>query len=195
MFSCFKKNEGYGYGDDLPLKVGFIVPHTSKAQGASSFDGRYTEYQYATYMLNSALLGDFPYFTRNDGGVVGAAQKLYNEGVRFSIEPHFNSFNESVQGFELLVLKNDKESIRYAHLIADYYALTFPYKKPRGDRGVKELSRGDRGYRNLKDAKFAGMKVAILSELFFGDCSDDLISPSTQAQFWYNTFNKKSAVI
>lgn len=193
MFDCFKvkkQEPGYGYGDTTPLTPGFIIPHTRRSPGATNYTDKYSEYQYGLDMGRILINHGLPYSTRDEAGVTRAAWDLADLKCTWSIEPHFNSFNGGVEGYEILVLKGDTLSEYYGRLVADYYGQTFPHKKARGDRGIKFVRPGDRGAQNLIDAKKAGMKAAILTELFFGDNAKDYISPTVQAQFWINTLVK-----
>lgn len=177
-----------GYGDEsggVPFipNWGIIVPHTKAAQGADSYNKKITEYIYGSMMVQQ--IGR-PFATRDEGGVFGAARSLASRGVSASVETHYNAYNGLASGCEILVLEGDKLSEHYARLFVEDFALKFK-KKLRGDRGVVFVSKGDRGYANLIAAKDAGMKVAILSELFFGDNAEDFVDYGDQAMFWHNT--------
>lgn len=188
----FKKKEeypGYGEGPNPFYKYGFIIPHTRKSQGATSHNGIYSEYNYALSMLKDPRLLHYHRFTRDDGGVAGAAKRLKEKGVNFSIEPHFNAYNGGAHGYEILVLKGDKKSEDQARLMLDYFASIYPGRRARHDNGIKLIEKGDRGYYNLVAAK-KYMDVAILSELFFGDNAIDFIKPEEQGRFWANTLQK-----
>jgi len=186
MFNCFKKkkivvSEGYGEKPVSRYTFGIIIPHTDKHPGATSFGESISEYDYAFEMIQT--LGN-EYDTRDKDGVSGAARSLIKRDCNASIETHFNAYNQKAYGAEMLVLKNDSESIEVARLIMEDFKEYFPGRKLRGDRGLKLLSKGDRGSYNLIAAKNQGMKVALLSELFFGDNESDWMKPSIQAEFW-----------
>lgn len=170
----------YGSGEPFIPTWGIIVPHTQASQGASSWDSIYTEYLYGLALVN---LLPVPWGTRNNKGVYGAAKTLKERGCTCSLEPHFNAYNKRAHGAEILVMKGDDLSAKYARLIMDDFSEEFPTKRLRHDKGIKWVSRGDRGYNNLLKAKLAGMKVALLSELHFGDNERDFISPTVQAEF------------
>ena len=173
---------GFGEGRDFVPRLGVIVPHNKKAQGAETTDGVYTEYRYA---LMEWMSLNYPRETRDKGGVSGAAKRLKAQGCNFSIEPHKNAYNEVVRGHEVLVLEGDKLSIKYAKQLVDMFGGEFPLSP---NRGVKELVRGDRGYYNLVRAKKAGMEVALLTELFFIDNKEDFIPVDDMEAFWRNTY-------
>lgn len=168
---------GYGEGDPVALKWGVIIPHTRAAQGAQSWDGKYSEYIYGNLMASQLGL---PHATRDTGGVIGAARGLTSAGVTASLEPHYNAFNGRAHGAEILVLDGDEISYMYAERMLEEFEDLFPGRRI---RGVKEIAYGGRGYRNLADARKA-MKVALLSELFFGDNREDWLSVESQANFW-----------
>jgi hypothetical protein len=170
----------YGsHGSDLPAfkpRWGIIIPHTKRAGGAYSKTHHIDEYHYALDMFPSSGIS---YETRDAGGVSGAASRLRKRGFNASLEPHLNSFNGQVQGAEILVLKGDKLSKRFAELFLDVYKAKYPGKNI---RGVKQMKKGQRGAANLIAAKRAGMEVALLSEMFFLD--SEWITPDEMAQFW-----------
>lgn len=180
---CKQKFEAYGEGEIFNPRWGFIVPHTLKAPGATSVTGL-KEYFYGEQLCD---LVDLPHATRNKAGVKGAAKRLVDVyKANAIIEPHFNAFNTKVSGAEILVLKGDDLSIRYAEFALLHFEDTFPDRKI---RGIKEMSKGGRGYWNLKHSKNATKGVAMLSELFFGDNENDYMNVSTQANFWRDFLN------
>lgn len=163
---------------------GIIIPHTNKAPGASGYRPsgvKISEYKYGLEMSMGIPL---PYATRDRSGVKGAAESLKSRGCNASLEPHKNAFNKKAHGFEILVLKGDKLSAQYARLFADAFADKYPERRLRHDKGIKWISKGDRGYHNLVAAKKAGMDVALLSESFFLDNQNEWISPEEMAAFW-----------
>lgn len=174
-------HNGYGEGKDFIPNWGIIIPHEKRAPGATSYNGKYSEYIYGMIMAQGIGL---PYKTRDNGGVYGAAKKLVSEGVNATLEPHYNAYNGKAKGFEILVLKNDSLSAHYARLFIDDFKLEFPNRVARGDNGIKWISKGDRGYYNLINAKSAGAKVVLLSELFFGDNESDFLRTDEQSHFW-----------
>lgn len=175
-------SHGEGKKEFVP-SWGIIIPHTKVKPGASSYDRKYSEYQYAKEMAGIIAL---PNATRDKGGVYGAASNLISRGVNCTIEPHFNAYNGHVSGSEILVLKGDKLSEHYARLFIEDFCNKYN-RTPRHDNGIKFVSRGDRGYRNLVAAKDAGAEVAILTEMFFGDNYDDHLPFQEQAIFWENS--------
>lgn len=180
LMDLFKNDvvAGYGEGEDKLLHWGMILPHNPTAQGATSFDATYTEYNYALCMLAQL---DIPSTVKGPDGDLTAWKGATYSIPNASIEPHFNAFNGGVSGYEVLILKGDKLSKYYAEMFIDFFGENFPSRRC---RGVKELTNGDRGFLNLVRAKKSGMEVALLSELFFGDNSEDWLGPNDQAKFW-----------
>ena len=171
----------YGSGEPFIPTWGIIVPHTQASQGASSWDSIYTEYLYGLALVN---LLPVPWGTRNNKGVYGAAKTLKERGCTCSLEPHFNAYNKRAHGAEILVMKGDDLSAKYARLFIEQFSDTYSDRRIRHGDGIKWVGKGDRGYRNLHSAKLGGMKVAILTELFFIDNPIDFINPSDMADFW-----------
>lgn len=161
---------------------GMINPHLKNKPGATSYDGKYSEYMYGAIMI--PVIG-VCWDTRDHGGVYGAVKRLVeNYKINASLEPHYNAFNRKARGFEILALKGDKLSIKFALMCIELFESKYPNRKKRHGDGVKLISYGDRGYNNLVAAKRAGVKVALLSELFFGDNPNDWLDPKEQAAFW-----------
>lgn len=171
------------------LNWGVIIGHTVLKQGArtkappSGRDKNVFEYAYSSEMAKY-LNGDIAHSFRDFGGVRGAVESLEAMNCNASIEHHLNAFNGQAKGFEVLFLKGDKESEYYALEFAQMFKETFPGRILRHSNGLKPISRGDRGYNNLKKAKKGGMLVALLSEAFFIDNSREWIEPEELAAFW-----------
>jgi len=192
MFNCFKKDkvivsEGYGEKADYELKFGLVIPHTKRSPGASGYNKRTNEYDYGLDMLAEL---DVPGATRDEDGISGAIKTLKLKGCNASLEPHYNAYNRKAYGSEILVLEGDNRSADIAYMMMEDFHLLYPKKRLRHDKGIKWVKRskdnksGDRGSWNLYVAKKNGMKVALLSELFFGDNESDWMSPPEQASFW-----------
>jgi hypothetical protein len=175
----------YGRGDDFNPTWGIIVPHTRKAQGArthSSIKPPIYEYGYGI-QLAIYLSDRIPHKTRDTAGVYGAAKALKNLGCNATIEPHCNAYNGKAHGYEILVMAGDSLSKEYALNIISAYEAKYPERRKRQGDGVKEVKKGERGYYNLKNAKAAGVKVALLSELFFIDNTSDFMGPLEMSNF------------
>lgn len=189
MLDCFKKDyskpskpiESHGDNGSFKPVWGFINPHLERAGGAEHPQRDINEYKYGHLMKNHH---DYPFETRDSGGVYGAAKALIKKGCNASIEDHKNAYNNSVNGAEILVIKGDRLSIDYAEMMLDEFNKMFPQVKI---RGVKQKNKGDRGYNNLRDSKRAGMDIALLPELFFIDSF--WIDPAKLAEFYKKVLN------
>ncbi len=178
----------------ISLKWGFVVPHTKAKAGAvlKNSQGKVLEqeYFYGKEMLQllKAKLPELTVATRDEGGLAGAYGWLNIEGCTASIEPHLNAYNKKAQGYEVLVLKGDELSARYAKELIYLYKALYPNKV---DRKVKYVSAGDRGFSNLYEAKKKGMQVALLTELFFIDSAFDYVPKPDMADFFYRFLEGK----
>ena len=174
------------------LKWGFVVPHTKKAAGAVlkiTIKGKSKvqdqEYFYAMDVIDelASKLG-VTKATRDEGGLKGAFSWLNIEGCNASIEPHLNAFNTKAEGYEVLILDGDSTSEVYAKELLALFGEMFP---KRVNRGIKRIKAGGRGFSNLMAAKEKGMKVALLTELFFIDNPKEFISRGDMVEF-FNRF-------
>ena len=189
MFECFKNDyskpnkplESHGDSDPFKPVWGFINPHLKNAGGAAHSQKKVDEYRYGVMMKN---YHDYPLEFRDDGGVYGAAKRLRSQGCNASIESHKNAYNGKVNGFEILVIRNDRLSIEYAEMFISEFEKMFPSVPV---RGIKQKSKGDRGYNNLKDSKRSGMDISLLTEDFFIDSY--WIEPSKLAEFYKSVLN------
>ena len=166
---------------------GCVVCHDRNAQGADAYNNCYTEYIYGIVL---AKYLNIPYFTKSNYDTRYIVKSMIKKNkVNCIIEPHYNAFNGKTEGAEVLVLKGDRLSEKYAELLLSMFKDKYPNRRV---RGIRLISRKDRGYKNLKDSKGAGAKVAILTELFFGDNFSDFMPPSEQAELLRSFFAKSS---
>ena len=181
--SIFKKKKEVTIAPFKGLKWGVIVPHTEKAKGA--YGNNTNEYDYGLKLAKAIGL---PYETRDAGGVGGATKRLKARGVTATLEPHKNAYNGKAKGYEILILKGDErskiEALHFIKLFEDKY----PNRYKRNGNGIKEVSKGDRGYYNLTAAR-QYMQVALLSEMFFIDNPHDYLSPFVMGEFWKKALN------
>jgi len=155
------------------VKIGIIVGHTKKSQGAFSKTLGQSEYVYnsglaAMIAEHAAGLSDqVKIETRDVGGVAGAFKRILAWKPDCVIELHFNAANGRASGAETLFSDNyDAHGIRElalaqltARAMAD--ALGIP------SRGVKErTSSGERGFFNLSQTT---KTPCVLIESGFGD--------------------------
>jgi hypothetical protein len=102
-----------------------------------------------------------------------------------AIELHCNAFNGYVEGAEVLCLADDRNSESYA----EDFLFDLCDRFGKRNRGVKKLEEGDRGYKNLKNAKTKGARIAVIVEPFFGDNDRDVIHSAEYAQFLVDWFS------
>ena len=108
-------------------------------------------------------------FFRDEVGLRGCYKKVGEWGADLSLELHFNAAGvPKARGAEMLCLNGDVDTAAKARIILDDLANTFG-SRLRHDNGIKWLSRGDRGYWNLKHAANYGVEYPMLIEPFFGD--------------------------
>ena len=156
---------------DVPISFkpvwGFIAPHTLKSGGAYSKKHKLNEYKYALKMY-SFMEFLLPIETRDAAGVKGAAKALKERGATATIENHKNAYNTKAEGFEVLYLKGDELSKKYALMLVAEVKIAFPNLKIRHGNGLLAVKRKGRGGANL----VAGKKyhaVSLLTEFFFID--------------------------
>lgn len=172
------------------LKWGIIIPHTESSPGAYTTHRleKYGNEKISENFYGKKLAKALPHLpsqSRDLGGVFGAAHLLKASGCNASLEPHLNAYNTKAHGFELLVLEGDKASYNVAKSLVKAFKSRFPSRRIRNG-GIKLVTPKDRGYKNLRDARKAGMKIAILSEAFFIDNPNDWMSVEEMAKFWKN---------
>lgn len=156
---------------------GQIIPHEKNRSGANTWDKKLSEYAYGLIMVPLLKMLDAD---RTGQGVYGAAKELFKQGVTATIETHFNAGGG--KWIEILVLKDDYLSEKYARMLIAGYLARYPERGTRGDIGIRWVTKGMAGYYNLINAGLAGMKVKILTEFFFGDRESDYIPPEVQAE-------------
>lgn len=182
---CFKRNYhkpsreygSHGEGEQFKPSWGYMVPHLKNAQGADTPDKKWSEYKYGQSV--ATLLG-LPWETRDEGGVKGASQRLVARNCNCIFEDHKNAYRGTSFGFEILILKGDSLSKQYAELIMDEFERRYPKRR---NRGIKEMTKGGRGYNNLLNHKRGGADVALLGEMFFIDNPHEFINPSEYVNF------------
>lgn len=158
------------------MKLGVVVGHTSKAQGAM-LGGKYpfvSEYEYHTITAaNMVAIGehegvDVVVKFRDDVGIEGAYKAMKEEKVDACIELHFNSFNANTEGTETLFGNTPSAELFASHLHAHMISLYNRLGKQ--NRGIKKMSPDDRGGFNVNQP--VGFPCALI-EPFFGDDPDE----------------------
>ena len=165
---------------------GILIPHLLTQPGAVCWHGGVAEYGYAVNMVQEMAL-DIIYEDK-ELGYGEAISHLMDKDINAIIEPHFNAHSVlKASGYEILVMKGDLLSEKYATEFLLEFSQMFPERR---NRGVKFLKEGDRGFINLLYMKFFGAKVAMLTELFFGDNKEDWLEWQDQARFWDQALKK-----
>ena len=153
------------------MKLAIIVGHNSKAQGAVRVTDGVTEYSWNSALAEEieALGPDVRIFYRTKGGGYSAEiDRVYSEvndwGATASVELHFNAASdERVAGCETLSSGSSGSTVLCEALQARMVAVMGGR-----DRGVKVVSKDDRGGRSL----WAGKAPAALIEPYFGSNPD-----------------------
>lgn len=153
-------------------KIAIIVGHDEKKQGAYSEYLKKSEYEFNSEFANNIFSQLTHYglevniFKRNKG-LKDAYDRAKILGSNIFIELHFNSFSdESANGAEVLINGDNKDEQGFAQAIIDNWCEDTLIK----DRGVKKVSKGKRGYRNLTQVE---NDISIIFEPFFGSNKDD----------------------
>ncbi|KQI67059.1 hypothetical protein AN189_17710 [Loktanella sp. 3ANDIMAR09] len=155
------------------MKIAIVVGHNKAAQGAVRVTDKRSEYDWngqLAEMIRSHNTAAVKVFHRTPGGGYSAEiDRVYKQvdawGADCSLELHFNaSGSSSVSGGETLS-SGTSGSMRLAKLVRPAVAAALGNK----DRGVKVLSRTDRGGRSL----WQGRAPAVLVEPYFGSNVSD----------------------
>ena len=170
------------------VRLGLIVGHDNKEGGAALVGTQLNEYLYNTDVAWKAqeyakehehLLGiDVVVITRDKIGISGAYKKATDLDCDFVIELHFNAANKTARGTETLC-SADRDSRDFAKAVHAACLAAFR-KDGMHDRGVKVLSKSDRGGRNV----YAFKGPSCLVEPFFGDNPNESIL-ATVFQYQY----------
>lgn len=157
------------------MKLGIVVGHNSRAQGANAvapISASEFEFNSALAEIMDSMAPQFGmdakiFKRRHQGSFSREIREVYAAtdafGAGATIELHFNAFNRRARGTETLSSTSGR-SMRMANavqnLVADLYE-----RNGVTDRGVKTRRRTDRGGLSLH----VGRAPAILVEPFFGD--------------------------
>lgn len=159
------------------MKVAIIVGHEKSAPGADfALQKKYPhEYAYNTAIAHSceSFVDSGAYSAiqlkvifRDGIGIGGAYEVVKRLGVDVAIELHFNAYNGVAKGSETLCSVDQKDK-DLAAIIHEGICSVFERGGP--SRGVKVLSRSDRGGQSVYSAQCANCLV----EPFFGDNPDE----------------------
>lgn len=167
-------------------KIGIIVGHNTRSQGAKAFNG-ITEYEFNKIVWHMLTMMDryridwpikrvaskaiprafeLVFFSLEDGRD-SLISSLNRRKIHAMIELHFNGFKEVARGVECLYLEGTEGEGVASHVsgcISNHYG-----SKLRGENGAVKLSKGDRGSYNLKTMAKAGVKAPIIVEPCFAN--------------------------
>jgi len=152
--------------------VAVVVGHNQKSQGAVIPGSEISEYTYWTAwsrIFSEALDAHFDnhVFFRDALDIAGTYREISQIKPDYAIELHFNSFSDpSVYGTETLC---HASSLRFANYIQGSLSRLLE-RDVRGDRGVKMLKKGDRGWASVSALKCP----SVLIEPFFGSNLKDV---------------------
>jgi hypothetical protein len=169
-------------------RIGFVRGHEAKAQGAQSNDGL-SEYDYWGKVLPEVVRRtvETKEFLRNGTNIRGAIRNALGWKPDIIIELHFNAYNKSVNGAEVLICDNSQRQIANDLLGA---WLVFSNKS---NRGVKMKSSGDAGYASVDEMRRGGVQ-GCLFEPFFGDNPNDYVEPEIMIEFLVEFVNEMQGV-
>jgi len=172
---------------DMP-RIGFVRGHEAKAQGAQS-NGGLSEYDYWGKVLPEVVRRtvETKEFLRNGTNIRGAIRNALGWKPDIIIELHFNAYNKSVNGAEVLICDNSQRQIANDLLGA---WLVFSNKS---NRGVKMKSSGDAGYASVDEMRRGGVQ-GCLFEPFFGDNPNDYVEPEIMIEFLVEFVNEMQGV-
>lgn len=172
-------------------KLALIVGHDKKSQGAASHKVlNRSEYAYnreiAAIAQKYASKKCHVYVILRDYiGIEGAYEKAKGYGVDACIELHFNAYDGSVEGTEILYHddrdKDPELEKRFAEQVLDKMYEVFDRGRS-GKRGKKEpQTRNERGWYNVSRVQAF---PCVLVEPFFGDNQDDAEKASKRKQVY-----------
>lgn len=163
-------------------RVAIIVGHTHYQHGATTSTG-VSEYDFCLAVARH-IKARFPadngirIFTKDHIGTEGVACQVAAWKADLSIELHFNAFDGTVEGAEILVLKEEQKD---SSIVAAGLLHSWCEDSGKRNRGVKYVIGNDRGAKNLHVIRERGVKYVMLFEPFFGDNPKDVVTPKKLA--------------
>lgn len=171
-------------GPELPdashlgrIRLGLIVGHERKSSGAElhKSQGSMSEYDYNSDLakriekLADKKIVQVEIIHRDGIGILGACKKAKDLKCDVVIELHFNGFNGVVTGTSTLCSQEPRDR-DLAQIVQKIMCQVFERKG--NSRGVKVLSRGDRGALNVMSIE--GIANCLV-EPFFGDVESEAL--------------------
>ena len=160
-------------------RVALVVGHTATARGARSVIG-IQEYDYfkevCEIVLAELKTDKVKMFLRDGRGIAQTIDAAANWGADVIIELHFNAFNGTAHGAEILIPQGTTNALG-----ADFLAKWCEFAKLR-NRGVKTVTRTQPGGTSVFTIN-ARKRQGFLWETFFGDTISDFRDQETVAEF------------
>lgn len=171
-------------------KIAILVGHGNGDSGAIGWN-KVEEHNYnsfvAEFLAQTDLKKEIKVFYKSKSGWAGTYPRVLLFNPDLTIELHLNAANGKAVGCEVLCLENDESSASIGRQFALDFTTTFN-RRMRGDKGIKWLDSGSRGYGNLVAAKAVSPK-SILVEPFFIDTESEWISQHDYANFLIKFIN------
>lgn len=161
-------------------KIAILVGHGAGDPGASCFNGM-AEHDYnkkVAGIIKAKMPNVTVYFKHSMGWAPVYAQLAVSR-PDVCIELHLNAYNGKAFGCEVLITSEVSRSL--GEKFAAMFCLKFG-RTMRGQKGIKWLKSGDRGFGNVYGASKVAKK-AILVEPFFCDNKNEWIEPEAYAEF------------
>jgi len=166
-------------------KIALLVGHGAGDSGAVCRRNRLEEHTYNSIAAETIAQSDvgksIKVFYKSNSGWLGtyAKVKLFNPDL--TIEMHLNDADSLAVGCEVLCVNKDSKSCEVGKQFASEFCKEFQ-RRIRGDKGIKWMQQGGRGYMNLVGAKAVSPR-SILIEPFFINTESEWIEPSRYAEF------------
>lgn len=186
MISKFKTNSqpNEAKSPGAIKKIAILVGHGAGDSGAIGWN-KVEEHEYnkkvASIVSEMNLGKEIKVYFKAKGGWVSTYTEIAKFNPDLSIELHLNAATGNAVGCEVLVLKGHNDSASIGMSFANMFTQKFS-RKIRGDKGIKWISSGDRGYGNLVGVSMAAT-WSVLVEPFFIDTKSEWIEPEEYAKF------------
>jgi hypothetical protein len=162
-------------------RIALVVGHEATAAGARNVKGN-QEYFYFRAICEK-LERDFPshikMFLRDGRTISQTINAAANWGAEIIIECHYNAFNGTAQGAEILIAKGARRTIA-----TEFLAQWCEFADLK-NRGVKEVTLAQAGGRSVETMNFHKVEGGLV-EFFFGDTPTDYRSPEMVYDFLKN---------
>jgi hypothetical protein len=162
-------------------KIALVVGHEAAAAGAKNVKGNqeYFYFRAICEKLERDFSGSVKMFLRDGRTISQTINAAANWGAEIVIECHYNAFNGTAQGAEILIAKGAKRTIA-TDFLAQWCELA-----DLKNRGVKEVTLAQAGGRSVETMSFHKVEGGLM-EFFFGDTPTDYRSPEMVYDFLKN---------